>query len=181
MALDLIAALLITYGFYVGFSRGLVKTVVDTLSILIALVVALKFSPILIGYFQEILKFHPSVEFILGFLFVFFFTMLLFKFIGDRIEDIFKAVGVNFVNQFAGGVLLGLVFAFCAGALLALGTNLKLIPEDTMQQSRLYGHLLDVSKEGWAILDTFKSIFSEFWGKFMDTLDQVKDRAEKQI
>ena len=181
MALDLIAAVLITYGFYIGYSRGLVKTVVDTLSILVALVVALKFSPILIEYFQEILKFHPSVEFILGFLFVFLLTLLVFKFIGDRIEDIFKAVGINFVNQLAGGLLLGLVFAFGVGILLTLATNLKLLPESVMQESRLYGHLVDVSKEGWAYLDMFKSIFSEFWTKFTDTLDQVKEQAERNM
>ena len=181
MGLDLIAALLITYGFYIGYSRGLVKTVVDTLSILIALVVALKFSPILIEYFQSILKFHPSAEFILGFLFVFFFTLLIFKFIGDKIEDLLKAVGINFLNQLAGGFLMGLVFAFCVGALLAMATNLKLIPDTTLAQSRLYGHLMDIGKEGWGVLDTFKSLFSEFWAKFMDTLDQVKDQAEKSI
>ena len=53
MILDLIAALIITYGFYRGYSNGLINTVVDTLSILVALVVALKFSPILIDYLQE--------------------------------------------------------------------------------------------------------------------------------
>jgi len=181
MVLDLIAALLITYGFYIGFSRGLVKTVVDTLSILIALVVALKFSPLLIEYFQEILRFHPSAEFILGFLFVFFLTLLIFKFIGDKIEDLLKAVGINFINQLAGGALLGLVFAFCIGALLALATNLKLLPDTTLEQSRLYGYLIDIGKEGWGVLDTFKSIFSEFWTKFMDTLDQVKEQADQKI
>lgn len=181
MILDLIAALIITYGFYVGFSRGLVKTVVDTLALLIALVVALKFSPLLIDYFQEILNFHPSAEFVLGFLFVFFFTLLIFKFIGDKIEDLLKAVGINFINQIAGGILLGFVFAFCIGAALALITNLKLLPEEMMDESRLYGHLINVGSEGWGMLDTFKSMFSEFWGKFMDTLDQVKDQAEKKI
>jgi len=181
MVLDLIAVVLITYGFYKGYTRGLIKTVVDTLSILIALVITFKFSPMLIDYLGSILNFHPGVEFIMGVLFVFFFVLLLLRFIADKVENLFRAVGVNFINQIAGGALLGLVFAFGVGALLILATNLRLLPASVMDESRFYGHLVNVGNEGWVVFDAFKSIFSEFWAKFMDTLDQVKDRADQRI
>ena len=77
MLIDLIAAVIISYAFYRGYSKGLINTVVDTLSILIGLVVALKFSPLLIDYIQDVVNINPAIEFILGFLIVFFFVMLI--------------------------------------------------------------------------------------------------------
>ncbi|MEE9372680.1 MAG: CvpA family protein [Saprospiraceae bacterium] len=181
MVLDLISALLITYGFYIGFSRGFVKTVVDTLSIIVALVVTMKFSPLVIKYLNEILTFNAGAEFIIGMLFTFFFTLLLFKFIGDKIEDLFKAVGLNFINQLAGGILLGVVFTMIIGGLLALATNFRILSEDAMAGSRLYGHLMQVNEQSSGILQTFKSIFSDFWNMFMDTMDKVKSGTEQKI
>lgn len=181
MVLDLISALIITYGFYVGYSRGLVKTVVDTLSIFVALIVAIKFSPIVIKYLKEILSFNEGAEFIIGLLFTFFFTLLILKFVGDKIEDLFKAVGINFINQLAGGILLGLVFTMIIGGLLALATNFRILSEDAMAESRLYGHLMQVNEQSSGILKAFKSIFTDFWNLFMDTMDQVKSGAEQEI
>jgi len=166
MILDLIAALIITYGFYRGFSNGLIATIVDTLSILVGLVVALKFSPILIDYLQDIVNLNPALEFVLGFLIVFFAVMLF-------------AIKINFINQIAGGVLLGFVFAFCIGLLLILLTNLKVLNTDYANQSTLYEHLVKISQEGGWIVEMFKNLFSEFWTKFMSTIDSVKDNLEK--
>jgi Uncharacterized membrane protein, required for colicin V production len=178
MILDLIAALIISYGFYRGFSNGLIDTIVDTLSILVGLVVALKFSPLLINYLQDIVNLNPALEFVLGFLIVFFAVMLTLRFIADRMEDLLKAVKINFINQIAGGALLGFVFAFCIGMLLILLTNLKVLNTEYANQSTLYEHLVKISEDGGWIVDAFKNLFSEFWTKFITTIDSVKENLE---
>ena len=175
MILDLVAALVITYAFYRGYSNGLIDTVVDTLSILVGLVVALKFSPLLINYLQSVVNLNPAVEFILGFLIVFFAVMLFLRFIGDRMEDLLKAIKVNFINQLAGGFLLGFVAAFLIGMSFVLLTNLKILNADYAEQSTLYEHLVKISKEGGWLIESFKDLFSEFWSKFMTTIDSVKE------
>lgn len=179
MILDLFAALLITYGFYRGYSNGLIDTIVDTLSILVGLVVALKFSPVLISYLQNVVNINPAFEFILGFLIVFFAVMLFLRFIADRMEDLLKAIKVNFINQIAGGLLLGFVFAFCIGLLLLLLTNLKVLNPDYASESTLYEHLIKISQDGGWIVEGFKDLFSEFWSKFMTTIDSVKESLDK--
>ena len=175
MILDLIAALIITYGFYRGYSKGLVSTVVDTLSILVGLVIALKFSPLLINYLQKVVNLNPAVEFILGFLIVFFVVILVLRFIGDKIEDILKAIKINFINQLAGGFLLAFVFSFLLGLLFLLLTNLKILNPEYAAQSTLYEYLIQISQEGGWIVESFKNLFSEFWTKFMTTIDSVKE------
>ncbi len=178
MILDLIAAVIITYGFYRGYTKGLINTVVDTMSILVGLVIALKFSPLLIGYLQKVVNLNPSIEFILGFIIVFFVVMLLLRFIGERIEDLLKAVKINFINQLAGGALLGFVFAFLIGALFLLLSRLQILTEGVTSSSTLYEHLISVTQEGGWIFEKFKVLFTDFWDQFMSTIDQVKDRLE---
>ena len=178
MILDLIAALIITYGFYRGYSKGLIGTVVDTLSILVGLVVALKFSPLLINYLQKVVNLNPAVEFILGFLLVFFFVLILLRFIGDRMEDLLKAIKINFINQLAGGLLLAFVFTLIMGFSLLMLTDLKVINEEYAAQSTLYEYLIKVSEEGGWIVEGFKNLFTEFWTKFMATIDSVKENLD---
>lgn len=178
MIIDLFAALVISYAFYRGYTKGLINTVVDTMSILIGLVVALKFSPLFISYVQDVVNINPAMEFILGFLIVFFAVMLILRFIGEKIEDMLRAANVNFINQLAGGALLGLVAAFIIGGLLIMLSNLKVLTESYMEQSTLYDHLVSVSQDGGWMLESFKNLFAEFWTKFNATLDQVKDSID---
>ncbi len=180
MILDLIAALIITYGFYRGYTNGLIRTVVDTLSIVVALVIALKFSPILIDYLQDAVNLNPALEFIIGFLIVFFVILLLLRFIGDKMEDFLKAIKLNFLNQIAGGFLLGFVFSFCIGLLLVLLTNLSIINEETAAQSTLYEYLVQISEKGGSVFEIFKNLFTEFWTKFMETINSVKENLSEK-
>ena len=177
MILDLVAALVISYGFYRGFSKGLIGTVVDTLSILIAIVIALKFSPLLIDYIQDAVNLNASIEFILGFLIVFFLVIFILRFIADKIEDVLKATKINFINQIAGGALLGFVSAFLIGGLLMLLTRLAILNEDYAADSTLYSHLVKLSTEGSWVFETFKDLFTDFWSKFMATVDQIKTKV----
>jgi len=178
MILDIIAALLITYGFYRGFSKGLIDTVVDVMSILIGLVCAFAFSPILIDFLQDKINLNGGLEFILGFLIIFFAVMLTLRFIADKMEAILKATKLNFVNQIAGGALLGFVVAFLVGVLLAMLTNLNVVSSELANSSTLYEYLIGVSEDGGWLIDKFKALFSDFWGKFTETVEQAKQSME---
>jgi len=83
MAIDIISALIISYAFYRGFTNGLIGTVVDTLSIVVGAVIALKFSPALTPHLQEAVNvgaFAPWISLILVFLVVLF----VLRFIGKQ-------------------------------------------------------------------------------------------------
>jgi len=180
MILDIIAALLITYGFYRGFSKGLIDTVVDVLSILVGLVCAFTFSPMLIEFLQDKINLGGGIGFIVGFLIVFFAVMLILRFIADKMEDLLKATKINFINQIAGGLLLGFVVAFLVGVLLGMLTNLNVLNTEFASTSTLYEYLITVSEEGGWLIDKFKNLFADFWAKFMETVDTAKNSMESK-
>lgn len=178
MYLDIIAIIIILYGFYTGYSRGLIKTVFATVSILVAVLASLKLSPIVIGFVENTFQFSPAINFIIGFVLTFFVVMLLIRFIGSRMEGLLKAVNLNFINKFAGGILMGGVFAVCFSYLMYLGNNLSLINEDTKQVSMTYPALSTLPDHSKALFAKVKPIFSDFWALTVDTMDQIKEKGE---
>lgn len=179
MYLDIIALIIILYGFYSGYQRGLIKTVFDTISILVAVLASLKLSPIVIGIIESTFKFSPAINFILGFILTFFIVMLVIRFIGARMEGLLKAVNLNFINKIAGGALMGGVFAVCFSYLMYLGSNLSLINDDTKTASITYPTLSTLPDHSKALFEKVKPIFSDFWALTVDTMDQIKERGEE--
>jgi len=57
-------------------------------------------------------------------------------------------------------------------------TNLKVLNPEYASQSTLYEHLIKISEEGGWLVDSFKNIFSDFWTKFMSTIDSVKENLD---
>ena len=67
MIIDLAALLLVLYGFYVGYTRGIIKTVFALVSLIIGIVAALSLSPLVIDFLQGFLPWHPGLIFVIGF------------------------------------------------------------------------------------------------------------------
>ncbi len=181
MILDIIVACIIALGFYLGFQRGLIKTVFDTLSLLIGILATLKFSSIVIGILQSILNINVSITYILGIVLTFIGVMALIRFIGKKLEDIMEAANINFLNKIGGGVLQGLFFAILLSYGIFLCSNIGVIEEKTKKESMTYPTMETLptyTKEG---LTKLKPFFMGFWNKTIETMDAIKGKADDSI
>ncbi len=178
MILDILSALIIAYGVYVGYSRGIINTIFDTLSIVIAIVAALKLSPILIKGIDSVLSLSPSISFILGIVITFLLVMFIVRFIGKKLENIFKKMNLNFVNKIAGGAAQGLFFALILSMIIWLGDKLSLIKDETKATSVSYGMLQPLPEKAAGVFESVKPMFQDFWDKTIEVMDDVKEKAE---
>ena len=108
MAIDIIAILIAVYGFYLGYTKGIVKTIFGIVSIFIGLLAALKLSPYLVKGLEKVSGSNSPLIFLLGFALTFVLTLFLIRFLGNRFEDLLKAIKINFFNQVLGGAALSL-------------------------------------------------------------------------
>lgn len=178
MILDIIVAIVIAFGFYTGYSRGLIKTVFDTLSLLVGIIAALKLSPIVINLLEGIVKTSPAITFLIGIVVTFIAVMALVRFIGKKLEDVFEAANINFVNKIAGGGVQALFFAFILSMGLWLMNNLNVLHPDTKEKSMTYSLLEPLPEAGKGIFMAVKPVFSNFWNKTIETMDQIKEKAD---
>ncbi len=178
MVLDVIVALVVAFGFYSGYSRGLVKTIFDTMSLVIGILAAMKLSPIVIGWLDQTLNVSPAVNYLIGVVITFLLVMMIIRFLGRKIEDIFKAAHINVINKLAGGTLQGLFFAFLMSMLLWTLGNYKVIRQETIDESITYPYLEPLPEIGRSIFEAAKPIFASFWEKTVQVMEDIKQSTE---
>lgn len=180
MLIDIIAGLLIALGFYLGYQRGLIKTLFDTFSIFIGVIAALKLSPIVVDVIDSSTNINPAISLVLGIVLTFLLVMVLIRFVGSKLESVLKAVNLNFLNKFNGGVLQALFFAILLSFGLALTDKVQLVKEETKAQSMSYPYLAKMPAMSEKMLANLRPIFQDFWDTTMSTMDRLKQKAEGQ-
>lgn len=179
MIIDIIAGILVAIGIYQGFNQGLIKTVFAVLSLVIAIVAALKLSPILIRLLQNNLDFNPAVLFVIGFILTFIIVMALIRFLGKKIESVFKDLNITLFNKIMGASVLGLLYAVIISYGLHFMDRMDLVSELQKQSSLSYPFLDPLPEMTARTGHNLKPIFQEFWTAFMDTMDDIKEHGDE--
>ena len=183
MIIDIIFAVAAAWGFYIGFSRGIVKTIFTVLSIVFGLVMAFRFSPQVTSLLETLFTKNPLM-FIAGFLVTFVGTMMLIRLFARFLEGALQTANINFVNQTVGGLFMAAIFTLLYSGLLWFGDKSQLISEQGKQESATYMYLEKFPEIVWRWGGKAKPIFVDFWQhsiQFMDELEKMSvEREESQ-
>jgi len=178
MILDIVVAVILAFGFYLGYQRGLIQTVFDTLSLLVAILVTMKFCGVASDLVEKIISGNEAISFIIGIVLTFIIVMALVRFIGKQLEKLLKAVNLNFINKIAGGTLQAAFFALLISLGLYFLDSLKMLEEKTKTESTSYTMLEPLPRHSQGIFLKLKPAFSGFYEEFQEALDDLKDKAE---
>jgi membrane protein required for colicin V production len=174
LILDFLTVLIVSLGFYLGFKRGIIKTIFDMGAILLGVFAALKFSPIMINILNKTDFLHPSINFILGIAICFAGLMIFIRFIGKKVEDLLKTLNINIFNRFAGGAIQSLVFALILSYFVGLLDRMELLSDAQKTSSSSYQHLVVLPEASEALFSKLKPFFIEFSQALMDTLEDTQ-------
>ncbi len=181
MFLDLVAVILLIYGLYVGYTRGIIKSVFAIISIFIGIIAAIKISPITINLLEKIFNIHPGFTFLLGFGLTFFLVMVAVRFIGKKLEDILQFAHVNFVNKAAGAAVMGLILlVFYSYALYGID-KIGLISANTKDKSVSYSFLSTLPNKTENVMTAMKPMFEGFYVKMKETFKKGKEYDQKEV
>ena len=110
MAVDVLFIIMATFGFYFGFSFGLMKVVLAVLSLMCAILAAMAFTPmttnIIIDTFEIDSVFLPFVAFLVTLLIVLMLARIVTKLIEETVDN----KRFDIVSQIVGGVIMGFIF-----------------------------------------------------------------------
>ena len=178
MLIDLGFLIFLMYGFYLGYSKGILKTLFAILSIFIAVLLSFKFSPIAIEVIESFLKLGPQISLIVGFIICFFLIMFIVRFIGRKVEKLFKAVKLNFINKIMGGAMMTIIFIVSYASLLWFLNQTKLISESQKTQSVSYEILEPIPAKARGVANQLKPAFKGFWDKSMEAMEEPEDNPQ---
>lgn len=178
MLIDLGFLIFLMYGFYLGYSKGILKTLFAILSIFIAVLLSFKFSPIAIEVVESFLKLGPQISLIIGFILCFFLIMFLVRFLGRKVEKLFKAVRLNFINKIMGGAMMTMIFIICYASLVWFLNQTNLISESQRTQSVSYAVLEPIPAKARGAVNQLKPAFKGFWDKSMEAMEKPNDEPQ---
>lgn len=178
MIIDVAFLIALVFGFYMGFKRGIIKTLFSLVALIIAILASLKLSPLVIAAFEKALDIHPAINFLLGFVLTFIIAYFIIRIVGGRLEGAFKAINLNFINKIAGGILFSLLFVICFSSLLWFLNKSDLISDEAKESSFTYEQLEPVPMMAQGAIQSMKPLFKGFWDKTTETFDAIKERNE---
>jgi membrane protein required for colicin V production len=108
MFIDVVALLAVGMALFKGYSKGLIMALFNTVSLIIGLAVAVKFSSLLAPWVEEKLDAGPQFTPVLSFALVYMAAILLIRILGKSLEKTIESVKMGFLNR-AGGMALYLV------------------------------------------------------------------------
>ncbi len=168
------------YGFYIGFTKGIISTVFAIVSLLFGVMAALKFGPATTEFLEKAFNSQNPLMFLAGMLLTFVVVMVLIRMLSRGLEGILKSANINVINQLAGGVLLSGILIVLFSVLVWFGDQARLIDNATKTQSQTYKYIELIPGQAKQIAYRFKPMFEEFWNSSLDMMDKLEGMSLEQ-
>lgn len=183
MIIDLFCLIVAAYGFWVGYSRGIISTILNVLSILFGIMAAAKFSPAMTDLLTSLFSTSESSHgfmLLAGVIITFVLTLVVFRMVARGLEEGLESVNINFINQVLGGAVMALIFVFLYSLLILFASRSRLLEEDTKEQSSTFAILEKYPQAAWGVGKRVWPIFVEFYEHSLDIMDKIDDTVEKE-
>ena len=169
MLIDILLSIVLVYCFYVGFKRGIIRTLFMTISLIIGLGMALKLTPFVSDLFRAADGSLAPLMPVVAFLITFIGTILLVRLAGKAMEKGLKKIKLNVVNQLTGALLMAAIGMFLYSCLLVFADKAFLISDIAKAQSHFYPILEGVPDKGFNIIRTIFPFFRDLWENLMES------------
>ncbi len=180
MVIDVIFLLIGIWGFYQGFSRGIITTVFTVFSIVFGLMAAFKLSPAATRFLETAFHSdHPSL-FIAGFLLAFLLTMILIRMVARFLEKTLRSANINFINQLAGGTLLLTLYTLVFSLLVWFGDQAHILTPQNTRDSISYPFLRTFPGKMKQVYVFLEPSFKEFWQETVRFIDRMETSSRQQ-
>ncbi len=177
MAIDVVFVLALLYGFYLGFSRGIIKTVFAIISILFGIMAAFKFAPATTEFLQTAFNDTNPIWFLVGIILTFVVVMMMIRLFSRGLEGILESININFINQLAGGMLLAGICVLIYSQLVWFADQARLIDMNTKKTSITYPYVEQFPGIVKEAASKFQPVIYDFWEQSMDMMDKLEDMS----
>jgi len=155
--IDLIIAIPLVWGVFVGFKNGLIIEVASLAALLLGIFGAIHFSDLTANFLVTSLNVTTQYLNLIAFAVTFVGIVILVHLLAKMIDKLVKAVALGFVNRLLGMVFGLIKYAFIISIILviinAINRNKTFISEEKIENSILYKPLSDFAPSIFPYLD----------------------------
>lgn len=166
--LDLIIAIPLLFGAYMGFRKGFIYEMAMIIGLIAGVYLGFKFSGWMHGLLVNVFDDEGNLLHILSFFIVFGAIMIIFILYAKLMEAVLKIASLNLFNKVAGALLglfkLALAVSVIFWLLIPLEGMVKVIPEKARKESLLYEYVLKTASFISPAVQDIKEEFRENFG-----------------
>lgn len=173
MWIDVAFGVIVIYGLYSGYSKGIIKTLFVILSLMIGFAAAMTLTPLVSGFLRNALDMNTTLVPVIAFLVTFFGALFIVRLVARILEKGLKTIRLNFINKLAGGILLSVVGMFLLSVVLSFIDKAGLLSETAKLSSQSYALLAPLADTGIALLRQFFPFLKDMWENIIDAFKEV--------
>jgi membrane protein required for colicin V production len=165
MFIDVLTLLAIAAALYKGYSKGLIMALFNTVSLIIGLAAAVKFSVFISPVIAEKFEISGQLTPLFSFVLVFLAAMFIIRLAGKLLEKTLESIKIGFLNRVGGMALYMVLYLSMASVIVFYLKKTEIIDDNLIVQSYTYPWL---APWGPAVLDglgtlipIFKNMFEE--------------------
>ncbi|TVR84216.1 MAG: CvpA family protein [Chitinophagaceae bacterium] len=177
MIFDILFFIIILYGFYMGYKKGLIYSIFGFFALFISITLALKFGFLAAEVLNERFEIQASYLPFLGFLVIFLITLVLVYALSKIIEGFINLVFLGWLNRLTGGFLWAVILLFVYSAVLWMTNQAGFISADWKINSKTVGSSLEFAPK---LMGIFGEVFPFMKSLFSDIEQLIIDFASNK-
>ncbi len=174
MAIDIVFLAVFAYGFWVGYSRGIIGTVFNFAAYIFGFVLAFKITPTTTNILESLLHSDNPSMFIAAFIVNLVFIMFVLRQAARGMESAFQAVYLGVINQTLGGVLMAGLGIVIYSVLIWFLVQVRFLNDQTLAESKSYPFLKDLPGKAKDVALRTKPFAEDIWSNSMNWMDRLE-------
>ena len=172
--LDIVILVLVAFGAYKGYRKGLMMAIIGLLSFFISVILSLEFLPLASAYLSDWMPSRNTIIPVIGFVILFVGFVILLNGIGKALKKVLNLTFLGTLDDFIGGVMGALKWILLLSVIAwAYETFVEPVPESLVKDSIA----LPMIK---GFIPFLISTFSFLFPYFEEFQNEIKDLLEEK-
>lgn len=180
MIIDILLVIFALAGFWLGYTRGFIKTLIMVVAYIAALLLTLKFSPLLADGLVRLFNIGKLPALIFGTILFLVALVFLIHWAAKRIEKSVEKGQLSKASQIFGGIVQMLMAVLIYSLILWPVNQFGMIGEQSKQKSHSSAALHAVPEKAKSLILALKPVFSRYWELMETTINETK-KAEEEL
>ncbi len=173
MPIDIGFITFFAYGFWQGYSRGIISTIFNLALYVFGFVLAFKMAPTTSKIMQSMFHSDNPTMYLAGFLVNLLIIMIILRQTAKGLEGLVRMAYLGVINQVAGGVAMGGALIVVYSVLVWFGVKVQFINDATLKDSRSYTFLEPIPAKAKDFAVRMKPFALDVWGTSMNWMDRL--------
>ena len=173
MGLDVVCALVMILGFYHGYQKGILYSIISFFGVFIASIAAMKLSFWASTQLNGVMKIPPFLLPIISMTFVFILVFLGLRLIGHLLEKFISSLSLTPLNKVSGGILWMMMALFILSSFLWLLDKGQILLPSLKSTSITYALLQPIAPCVFDIIGFLIPLFKEWYQSVEGLFDNL--------